>query len=328
MTVDVRDLGHFPWLAALSRNPLPTLLDAAPLPIRFQILKDLLDDQQSADFLSLQQNLRKHQPRRKLLAAQDAQGRWPIGSSTRGLQPDQLATLQFIRQMEVLHELAELQTTRKQHKAELGMREVIRYLAATPDQQLRLHHYIQAIYLALRYELFGNPIIKQLVWELLKHQNADGGWSSLAGEPSDYWTTLWLVNTLGTAAQFQKNRSLRKALKYLSEHYLHGDQSRLLPGLPAWDTLLSGTQGLAVLSGGSLRLLETLQLYETETIDRLQDKLISWLTDIQLKNGLWPSIVKRDRQGDHGVSLRVLKALKHFYEQRQVLTAAYTSNEQ
>jgi hypothetical protein len=309
--------------------PVPVLLEAAPLPVRYQLLRDILEVAESEDFKALRKNLRKHQPRRKLLAAQDANGIWSPGSqSQKGLQTGQRAVLQLIHQLEVLHELAVLQTTGRQEKALAGMQELIRMLDTDQSQVLRLHHYLQAIHLALHYEVFDNPVIKQLVWDILKRQQADGGWASLPGESSDYWTSLYLVRILGTAPRFEKNRSLRKGLKYLVQHVLEGGQSSLLPGMQAWDTLITGTRGLAVLGGGSLRLLETLQLYEDESVDRLQDKLVRWLRDIQLKNGLWPAIVGRDKQGDYQVTLRVLKALKHFYTRRLALTAAYEEESQ
>ncbi len=313
---DISNFERFPWIAALKKDPIPVLLKAAPLPIRYQVQRDLLEDSESEHFLALQKNLRKHQPRRKRLTEQNSQGLWPIDGSTKGLGESQLQTLQFIKQLEVLHELLDLLITQNQEKATLGMREVIRYLAEK-NLPLRFHHLTQAIFLAISFKLDGNPIIKKLIWEMLEKQNADGGWSSLVEEPeSCIWSTQFFLWTMGHSESFRGNRSIQKGLKYLRSKLLFQDQSKLLPGMQVWDTLISGTSGLSVLTGGTLRYLETLQLLEDGNYDRHTNKLVDWLIDIQLKNGLWPSIVNRDKQGEFSVTLRVLKVLKHFQTRR------------
>ncbi|NQV14033.1 hypothetical protein HQ531_01140 [bacterium] len=317
---------HLLWTESLKKNPISVLMKAAPLPVRYQVLRDILEEHESEDLDALLKNLRKHQIRRKRLGEQNAQGLWPIDGSLKGLDADQLQTLQFLKQIEVLHELLDLLVTHKQEKVLMGMREVIRYLAET-KQSLRFHHLTQSIYLAIKFELDGNPIIKQLIWEILKKQNSDGGWSSLAEETeSCLWSSLFFLWTMGHSTQFLNNRSLEKGLAYVKKNLLSYDQSQLLPGIQVWDTLHSGTSGLSVLSGGTLRYLETLQLLEGDQRDRKIDKLLDWLIENQLKNGLWPSIVNRDRQGDYAVTLRVLKVLKHYQTQRVIETLNYESS--
>ena len=311
------------WIKTLRKDPIPVLLEAAPLPIRYQVMVDILGDTESEDVEALQQNLRKHQPRRKYFAEQNEQGLWPILTPVDKLAPKQILTLQLLRQLEVLHELIELAATNKQEKALLGMREVIRLIAEN-EFSLRLHQLSQAIYLAFVLKLEGNPIIKQLVRELIGRQNSDGGWSSLPGEPAScIWTTQFFLWCMGHSQKFKKNRSLKKGLGYLRQHLLEPDQSKLLPGMQAWDTLISGTSGLSILTGGSLRYLEVEQLFHDGTRDRKITKRVDWLLDQQLKSGLWPSIVGRDRQGDHLVTLRTLRVLKHFQTLRLLETQHY-----
>ncbi|MEA3286129.1 MAG: hypothetical protein U9Q77_01955 [Candidatus Marinimicrobia bacterium] len=305
-----------PWLASLKKDPIPVLLQAAPLPIRYQVLRDLLGDQDSDDFEALQKNLRKHKPRRKKLAEQQADGLWPMGNPIKGLDPKQIQTLQFITQLESLHELLELIVTNKTEKVVLGMREVIRFLAEK-ELPLRFHHVTQAIYLAIEFKLESNPVIKQLVRGVFNDQNSDGGWSSLVDEQeSCIWSSLFFLWTMGHSQIFRKNRSLQKGLRYVSSNLLLQDQSQLLPGMQVWDTLITGTSGLSLLTGGSLRYLETVQLLDGDKRDRKAEKLVDWLVGIQLRDGLWPSIVGRDKHGDFGVTLRVLKVLKHFQSLR------------
>ncbi|NQV30431.1 MAG: hypothetical protein HQ508_06050 [Candidatus Marinimicrobia bacterium] len=307
------------------KNPIPMLLKAAPLPIRYQLLVDVLEDSSSEDFLALQKNLRKHQARRKLLADQQPDGLWALGGKTSGLSEHQLQMLQFLKQLEVLHELLDMSVTYKQEKIMLGMREVLRTLAEK-DLPLRLHHLTQAIHLAIVYKLEGNPIIKRIVREILARQNADGGWSSLVHENETcIWSTQYFLWTLGQSENFKGNRSLKKGLKYLQSQLLQSGQSKLLPGMQAWDTLISGTSGLSVISGGTLRYLETLQIVDDSARERKTNKLLDWLIDAQLKDGLWPSIVNLDRQGEFSVTLRVLKVLKHFQTQRVQETLNYES---
>ncbi|MBT4715127.1 MAG: hypothetical protein HOB84_10170 [Candidatus Marinimicrobia bacterium] len=308
------------------KNPIPVLLKAAPLPVRYQLVTDILEDSSSDDFLALQKNLRKHQPRRKLLAEQNADGLWPMGGKTSGLSDAQIQTLQLLKQQEVLHELLDFSVTYKQEKVMLGMREVLRSLAEQ-ELQLRLHHQSQAIFLAITYHLEGNPIIKQLIRDIIARQNSDGGWSSLPDETSScYWSSLFLIWTLGQSEKFRENRAIKKGLKYLESKVLQEGESNLLPGMQVWDTLISGTSGLSIISGGTLRYLETIKLIDGNNKDRKTYKLLDWLIDAQLKTGLWPSIVGRDRQGDFGVTLRVLKVLKHFQSQRVQETLKYDSD--
>jgi len=326
MIDETQEFEPLPWMANLKKDSIQVLLNAAPLPIRFQIFRDVLDDTTSEDLLLLQKNLRKHLPRRKKLAEQDSEGLWPIGNPTKGLNEVQIQTLQFIRQIESLHELLELMVTGKQERVTLGMREVIRYLAEK-NLPLRFHHLTQAVFLAISFKLDGNPIIKDLMRSMLQSQNADGGWSSMDGEKeSCIWSTQFFLWTMGHSESFRKNRVLQKGLAYLKANVLLEDKSLLLPGMQVWDTLITGTSGLSVMTGGTLRYLETLQVSVGVQRDRKVDKLIDWLVENQLKTGLWPSIIGRDRQGDHLVTLRVLKVLKHFQTQRVQEALDYEKN--
>jgi len=163
-----------------------------------------------------------------------------------------------------------------------------------------------------------------LIRDLIARQNSDGGWSSLENEPSScYWSSLFFLWTLGQSENFSKNRAIKKGLKYLQTNVLLEGESQLLPGMQVWDTLISGTSGLSIISGGTLRYLETIQLIDGQNNERKTYKLLDWLIEAQLKTGLWPSIVGRDRQGDFGVTLRVLKVLKHFQTQRIRETRKY-----
>ncbi|MCF7824590.1 MAG: hypothetical protein K9N35_10515 [Candidatus Marinimicrobia bacterium] len=323
MNPPTNKLDKYSWLDRLFKNPIPVMLKAAPLPIRYQVLRDIMGDEESGDFLALQKNLRKHESRRKLLSDQSAQGLWPIDGKLKGLDDEKVQTLQFIKQLETLHELLNLLVTSKQKKILLGMREVIRYLAEN-KLPLRIHYHTQAIYLAIAFNLDNNPIIKQLIWDILKRQNADGGWSSLPGESeSCIWSSLFFLWTLGQSDSFHANRTLKKGMQYVETNLLTADQSHLLPGMQAWDTLTSGTHGLSILSGGTLRYLETVQLYSEGERSRKAEKRVDWLIGTQLKTALWPSIVNRDKQGDYAVTLRVLKILKHFENQRIIETMNY-----
>jgi hypothetical protein len=74
MKPDLRTPADLPWLDSLHKDPIAVLLQAAPLPIRYQVMRDILDDQGSDDLEALQKNLRKHLPRRKKLAEQQSDG--------------------------------------------------------------------------------------------------------------------------------------------------------------------------------------------------------------------------------------------------------------
>jgi len=319
-------LEKHPWLTTIKRDPISILFKAAPLPIRYQLLTDIFEDSSSDDFLALQQNLRKHKPRRKLLADQNEEGLWPIDGNTSGLSEPQLQTLQRLKQQEVLHELLDFSVTHKQEKTQLGMREVLRSLAEQ-TLDMRLHHQTQAIFLAITYQLEGSPIVKQLIRDLIAQQNSDGGWSSMPAEKeSCYWSTVFFLWTIGQSKNFRENRAIKKGLKYLQDRVLQEGESKLMPGMQVWDTLISGTSGLSIIAGGTLRYLETIQIIDVNNSDRKTYKLLDWLIDAQLKTCLWPSIVGRDRQGEFGVTLRVLKVLKHFQTQRVAESRKYESD--
>lgn len=327
MTNLITKSSDIPWISSLKIDPIPVLLDSAPLPVRYLIHKDILDDTESDDVLALQKNLRKHRPRRKLLSEQDESGLWSLSPSSQLSEP-QRKTLQLLRQLEVLHELLDMTVTGKTERALLGMREVLRLLAEN-DFELRLHHESQAIYLAIIYGLEGNPIIKELIWDILKRQNSDGGWSSMQGEPgSCVWSTQFFLFAIGHSEKFKKNRTLLKGLSYLRDHRLKEGQSELIPGMQAWDTFHSGYTGLSILGGGSLRSLEVEQLYHDQSRDRKIEKLIDWLLQVQLKTGMWPNIVGRDSMGDAMVSLRVLRVLKHFEGLRVDETQLYDDEDE
>jgi hypothetical protein len=323
MSIFTDQTSDIDWLSTLNKNPIPVLLDAAPLPIRFRLLSEVLDESESDLAQSLVKNLRKHQPRRNQLAEQGEDGLWPLEAQYAQLDPKQKHTLQLIRQLEALHELVDLAATAKQEKMMLGMREVIRLLAEN-EFTLRLHHQAQAIFLAIKLGLEGNPIVKQLIWDVLKMQNSDGGWPSLESEKTScIWSTQFFLWSMGHSEKFKNNRTLKKGLQYLRDNALKPEKSKLLPGMQSWDTLITGTTGVSIITGGSLRLLEVELLYDEGIRNRQTEKRVDWLLEQQLKTGLWPSIVGRDRQGDHGVSLRALIVLKHFQSLRVRETREY-----
>ena len=261
MLYDDQNIEQYPWMINFKKDPIPVLLKAAPLPIRYRLVTDILEDSSSEEYLALQKNLRKHKPRRKLLGEQNADGLWPIDGKITGLGAAQIQTLQLLKQQEVLHELLDFSVTHKQEKVMLGMREVLRSLAEQ-DLPLRLHHQAQAIYLAITYRIEGSPIIKQLIRDLIARQNSDGGWSSLENEKSScYWSSLFFLWTLGQSENFRDNRAIKKGLKYIQAKVLLDGESQLLPGMLVWDTLISGTSGLSIISGGTLRYLETIEIW-------------------------------------------------------------------
>jgi hypothetical protein len=99
---------------------------------------------------------------------------------------------------------------------------------------------------------------------------------------------------------------LTNALEYVQSNRLGVGLSPLLPDIQAWDHLHTGSQGLNVIQGGTLRVLEARALLGLK-LDRPARKMFNWLQDQQLPNGHWPAIAGRDKHGDEWVTLRVLK---------------------
>jgi len=296
-------------------------MSSGSLPVRFFLFRDILDDDSSEDYNALKRNLRKHKPRRSLLARQNAEGLWPLEMSTKGLAPQQVQTLQILQQLEKLHELVDLGITRKQEKVQSQLVYLIRKMDKDGRLPGRFYHHAQAVYLFIVLGLEGNEHADKAIHYLLDAQQPNGAWSTdHPGESDDQsclWTTMFILWALTQSSKLRHRQEVTEGIDYLVTNILAPDQSSILPGIQAWDQFYTGYSGQAMLHGGTLRLLETLAMAEWP-IDRKIRKLLDWLEAQQLRNGHWPSIAGRDRRGDEAVTLRVLRVFKYYAKHRFV----------
>jgi len=320
----------YQWRQSLRKDPVDLLLKSGSLPVRFFLLRDILRDRTSPDFKAIKHNLRKYQPRRRLLAQQLADGTWSPQADIPNLAPEKVATLAFLDQLEKVHTLLDLGTTLQQEKMKKAMIRLLKFGNEDGVFPGRIYHQAQLVYLAIQLGLDQNPIVQRAEQPLFRSQHKNGSWPlDLDDMGSDsescYWTTMQITWSLAHSSKLRKRKGLERALGYLREHYLEEGLSPILPTKEAWDHFHVGPSSPALLHGGTLRLLEILRLMDAP-LDRPIRKMLNWLQDQQLPNGHWPAIVGRDRRGDESVTLRVLYVFQHFAPKQAA--AAYEEYDQ
>jgi len=309
------------WLDGLRADPVKVLKREADLPERFFLMRDVLRDNYSEAYEGVKKNLRKFRPRRLLMQQQSEAGSWPITTPIKGLSPEQLKILQFLRQTEVLHRLYDYTATLSQERVKSGMVQLIRNLDTTSGAfPGNLPQHAHALLVTGLYGLQGNPLIKQAQLYTFHQQRKDGGWLDPAYLPvemdeskvaSCIWTTMILTYAISLSPDMRKRAGARRAVEFLFDHLLQENSTTLLQDPSAWDQLAYGYSGVGILHGGSLRFLEILMQMQWPLEKRVW-KLLDWLKSVQLSSGLWPAIVKNAQSGDAMVTVRVLRVMKYF----------------
>ncbi len=231
------------------------------------------------------------------------------------MNEDQIHILTFARQVEVLDELHNFGATVKQEKIQASLVNIMKQMNSEGRFPGTLLHHIHALHVLTIYGLNDNPMASKAYQYLFRAQKPNGGWidEEQLGKGYEFciWTSLFALDVLSMIPHYHKREGVQKALRLVCDNLVATDASPLLKSIQAWDNLSTGYQGLGPLHGGTLRVLEILMRLN-QPWNRYSKKLINWIEPLQLANGLWPAIARRDKKGDKLVTLRVLKVYKYF----------------
>ncbi len=254
------------------------------------------------------------------MRAQSTGGIWPVAQSTPGLNPEQIKTLRFLRQAEMLHRLFDLTATLSQERVKDGLIQLLKNLDDSGAFPGYLPQHAHALLVAALYGLDGNPKVREAFLYAFRRQRPDGGWLDpiYLGKnqaekqiPSCIWTTLLMTLAISHSPGLRRRAGAQRAVEFLKQHFLERNSTGLLQAASTWDLLGYGYFGEGVLHGGTLRLLEIIMNMESPP-DKFTRKIVDWLKGIQLSNGYWPAIVKNAYSGDSFVTVRVLRVIKYF----------------
>lgn len=303
------------WLKFLKTDPLPVLLDHAPLPIRY--LTALRFQPKDKELLeALKRELQEFKPRLKLIRSQQPDGTWATNISS-SIEEQQKA-LQFLQQVKNLGQLLHWGCTIEEPAVQKGVIALLKSQKPDGKFPLLLHHQGLVLWLLVQYGLAGNPFVEKGFRWLIKRQRPDGGWisptllpegESIKTAKSGIWTTLIICQALSSHSRLRHSESTLKAAGFLLENYLQPNHTNFLPEPDAWDHLYMDYSDNGMFRGGTLRFVEALyNLKEAQSHPHFK-KAIKWLCEQQLPSGLLPAIVHKSQQGDYGVTLRFITVL-------------------
>ena len=303
------------YIDMLSTNPIPMLLEKAPLPVQYATVKRFTPEETSR-IENLYEELQHSSELAKILKSQQSDGLWKLKEKF-SIEERQKAML-FLNQLKVMNRLHDF-------GCEIDISEVQRGLIALlkmqkPDGKfpLMMHHHGLALWLLVRYGLTGNPFVERGFRWVVKRQHSDGGWLSPsmlpAGLPfksakSCIWTTLIILQALSIHSRLRTSVTCQRASEFLLENYLNANDTTLFPDSTAWDYLYTDYTDNGLFRGGTLRFVEVFSdLPDTHRHPRFK-KAVNWLIEQQLPSGLFPAVAGKSTDGDYFVTYRVIKAL-------------------
>lgn len=304
------------WLKMLKRDPLPLLVEDAPLPVKYFSVERFLPEEHAL-LESLRQELQNYRPRVKLLNSQQADGLWQLHQNY-PVEEQQKAML-FLLQLKNMGQLLSYGCSRDIPAIQRGIIALLKNQKPDGKFSLLLHHQGLALWILVSYGLAGNPFVEKGFRWLIKRQRQDGGWLSPTMLPegesfktarSGIWTTMIICQALSIHSRLRKSEVAQRAASFLLDNYLRPNHTTLFPEPDAWNYLYMDFTDNGMFRGGTLRFVEALlPIKETHTHPNFK-KAIKWLIEQQLPSGLFPAIAGRSQQGDYGVTLRVLTVLK------------------
>ena len=311
------------WLKTLKIDPLPVLIEQAPLPVSYSAAKSFLP--RNTDLLErLGQNLIHYKPRVKLLNAQQPDGQWKL--STHFTVEEHQKAMLFLRQLQNMTELLHYGCTREMVPIQKGLIALLKNQKPDGKFPLLFHHQGQVLWLLARYGLAGNPFVEKGYRWLAKRQRPDGGWLSpstvssgktLNNVRSSVWTTVIITQAFTNHSRHRKSTHTERSAQFLLENYLQSDTTALFPEPDAWNYLYNDFTDNGLFRGGTLRFLEALAPMSAVHAHPNFRKALDWLIDQQLPNGLFPHISGKDQQGSYEVTLRVMQVLNEIDHQKK-----------
>jgi hypothetical protein len=296
-------------------DPIPILLERAPLPIRYFTAERFLShDNELVE--QLRRDLQFFKPRERLLATQQEDGLWKLNKNYK--IEEQQKSMQFLLQLQNMMQLLDYGCTKDMPAIQRGLIAILKYQKPDGKFPLLQHHQGLTLWLLVRYGLAGNPFVEKGFRWLAKRQREDGGWLSptmlATGESaktarSGIWTTLVITQAFSAHSRLRNTETCQRAANFLLDVYLQQNHTTLFPEPDAWNHLYIDYSENGLFRGGTLRFLETLTPLPNYHSHPNFKKALDWLIGQQLPSGLWPAIAGRSKEGDYAVTFRVMVVL-------------------
>jgi len=303
------------WTRIIKIDPIPILVERAPLPIQYQTVERFLS--YDHELLGrLRQEIQYFKPRERLLATQQVDGLWNLKKNYQ--VEEQQKSMQFLQQLQNMMQLLDFGCTKDMPAIQKGLIAILKNQKADGKFPLLLHHQGLALWLLVKFGLAGNPFVEKGFRWLIKRQREDGGWlsptmlassESVKTARSGIWTTLVITQAFSAHSRLRNTEACLKGANYLLNIYLEQNQSTLFPEPDAWSHLYIEYSENGLFRGGTLRFLEALAPLPECHEQANFKKALNWLVSQQLPSGLWPAIAGRSKEGDYAVTYRVISLL-------------------
>lgn len=300
----------------LKKDPVPTLLNKGPLPIRYITAQRFYPhDEELLNFLRAE--ILRFKPREQLLDTQLPDGLW---KTTNKYQiEEQNRAISFLLQLQKMTQLHDYGCTRDIPPIQRGIIALLKTQKPDGKFPLLLHHHGYTLWLLAQYDLIGNPFVEKGYRWLAKRQRSDGGWLSPAMVPSGVslkttksgvWTTLFAFQAFSVHSRLRHSDVCRKAATFVLDNYLEKSHTTLFPEQDAWNFLYTDYSDNGLFRGGTLRFVEALAPLADYHSHPNFKKAVNWLLDLQMNSGLLPAVAGTSKEGDFATTLRFVSALK------------------
>ncbi|MCH7528590.1 MAG: terpene cyclase/mutase family protein [Candidatus Marinimicrobia bacterium] len=305
------------WSRVLAAPAIPAVFEQGPAGARLLMLELLVSEwtPQLASFRrELRWDARHGQMIRRTLREQLEDGSWPVKAPREPVGAYRQMVLVVL--VEKLHTLMRLGGRRSWPEARQAIRALLGFQQPDGRFPLMYHHHAAIGSLMISLGLGRNPAVHKAAHWILERQREDGGWlhPHMAGSGkrtrSCLWTTAEVLAFLGRYPTMRVKEKLQAAGEFLLKHALEANTTSLLPGADAWNFLQTGSRGVQLFQGGTLKVLDGLSLAGFNPAQRTFKKLYEWLLNQQLPGGLLPRVAERDEKGDAVVTVRALDVIR------------------
>ncbi|MBL7067093.1 MAG: terpene cyclase/mutase family protein [Candidatus Marinimicrobia bacterium] len=304
------------WMNMLKKDPVPTLLNKGPLPIRYITAQRFYPhDEELLNFLRAE--ILRFKPREQLLDTQLPDGLW---KTTNKYQIEERnRAISYLLQLQKMTQLHDYGCTRDIPPIQRGIIALLKTQKPDGKFPLLLHHHGYTLWLLAQYDLIGNPFVEKGYRWLAKRQRSDGGWLSPAMVPSGVsikttksgiWTTLFAFQAFSVHSRLRHSEVCRKAATFVLDNYLEKSHTTLFPEQDAWNFLYTDYSDNGLFRGGTLRFIEALAPLADYHSHPSFKKAVNWLLDLQMSSGLLPAVAGISKEGDFATTLRFVSALK------------------
>ena len=304
------------WISILNKNPIPHIIKEGKPGEVFLLLKNVYGlDHKHALFRLVESAVFKQQAIHRI--------------SNKKYIPqenefnDELA---FYFQLQKIHQLVDLGATDYLNPIKSEIIKLMSFQDQNGRFPMNYHHHAHACNLLFALGLEGNKLIDKAIHFLLSRQRKDGGWIHRHNIPksakydsakSCIWTTAEIAMLLSKRKIFKNSDYLFKANLFLINNYLNTNKSTLLSKSDSWECLSINHRSEHMFAGGTLKILEIF-LNSKELDLKITKKMINWMIDQQMDNGLFPKIANKYPVQDMLVTNRFLLVVKKYFQIIQV----------